>query len=398
MSLSSLSSRRFAVRAMVGALVVAAISAALGASATSVRGASWVYFGTYTGPKSQGIYVSTFDAATGALGPPRLAAESANPSFLALHPSRPLLYAVNEEDDFEGQRAGSVSAFAIEPATGTLKALGRASSRGAHPCHLAVDRSGRHVLVANYSGGNVASLPLRADGSLEAASSVVQHAGSSADAKRQKGPHAHMIEADPGNDFVLAADLGLDQVLVYRFDDDKGLLTPADPPHARVAPGSGPRHFAFSPDGRDLYVLNEMLITVTAFKHQGGRLTEYQTVPATAPGASITPADSGAEILVHPVGRFVYASLRGPDSLAVFARDAQSGRLTLVEHVASGGKTPRGFGIDPSGRWLLAAHQRSDQVVVFGIDAGTGRLEATGQTLEVGSPVSVAFFPPRATR
>jgi 6-phosphogluconolactonase len=376
-----------------------ALTAAVGMSASPAPGgggASLVYFGTYTGPKSQGVYVSSFDAATGKLGAPRLAAETENPSFLALHPTRPLLYAANEVDNFEGGRAGSVSAFAIDPATGDLRALGRASSRGAHPCHLAVDRGGRHVLVANYSGGSVASLPLRADGGLEPASSFVQHTGASVDAKRQKGPHAHMIETDPSNAFALAADLGLDQVLVYRFDAGSGRLAAADPPHARVAPGSGPRHFAFSPDGRDLYVLNEMLVTVTAFKHDRGRLTETQTVSAMPSGTPVTPADSGAEIAVHPGGRFVYASLRGPDSLAVFARDAQTGRLTLVEHVPSGGKTPRSFGIDPSGRWLLAAHQRSDQVAVFGIHAATGRLTPTGQVIEVGAPVSVSFFAPPA--
>ncbi len=368
------------------------LAAAAAANQSPAPDNQWlVYFGTYTAPgKSRGIYVAGFDGATGKLGPPRLAAETPGPSFLALHPTRPLLYAVNEVDNFEGQRAGSVSAFAVDPATGDLRALGRVSSRGAHPCHLAVDRSGRHVLVANYSGGSVASLPLRPDGSLEAASEFVQHTGASVDAKRQTAPHAHMIETDPANRFALAADLGLDQLLVYRFD--AGRLTPATPPHARVEPGSGPRHFAFAPDGRDVYVLNEMRVTVTAFRYEAGKLAEFQTVPAMPGGAQPGAADSGAEIQVHPSGRFVYASLRGPDSLAVFARDAATGRLELVEHVASGGRTPRSFGIDPSGRYLLAANQRSDQVVVFRIDPETGRLSATGQAIEVGAPVSVTFF------
>ena len=355
-------------------------------------GALLAYFGTYTGPRSKGIYVAPFDAVTGKLGVLRVAAETENPSFLALHPTRPLLYAVNEVDNYEGQKAGSVSAFAIDPATGDLRALSRASSGGAHPCHLAVDRSGRHVLVANYSGGSVASLPLRADGGVEAASSFVQHTGKGVDPKRQNGPHGHMIETDPANRFALAADLGLDEVLVYRFDAARGTLVPSDPPFARVEPGSGPRHFAFSPDGRDLYVLNEMKVTVTAFRYAEGRLTEYQTVSAMPAGAAPTPADSGAEILVHPSGRFVYSSQRGPDDIAVFARDAATGRLSLVEHVASGGKTPRGFAIDPSGRWLLAGNQKSDQIVVFSIDPRTGGLKATGQTAEVGAPVSVSFF------
>ena len=200
-----------------------------------------------------------------------------------------------------------------------------------------------------------------------------------------------MIETDKANRFALAADLGLDQILVYRLDAKSGALTPATPPYASVAPASGPRHFAFAPDGRDVYVLNEMKVTVAAFKYADGKLTEYQTVPAMPGGADPTPADSGAEIVVHPSGRFVYTSQRGPDNIAVFARDAATGRLTLVEHVASGGKTPRGFGIDPSGRWMLVGNQRSDSVGVFAIDAKTGRLTPTGQTAEVGTPVSVVF-------
>ncbi|HEV7498509.1 MAG TPA: lactonase family protein [Vicinamibacteria bacterium] len=350
-----------------------------------------VYFGTYTGPKSKGIYVAPFDTATGKLGALRVAGETENPSFLALHPKRPLLYAVNEIDNYEGQKAGAVTAFAIDPETGDLRALSRASTRGAAPCHLVVDGSGGHVLVANYSGGSVASLPIRADGGVEAASSFVQHAGTVADPKRQKGPHGHMIETDKANRFALAADLGLDQILVYKFDAKSGALTPAQPPYASVAPRSGPRHFAFSPDGSDVYVLNEISVTVTAFKYKDGRLTEYQTVPAMPGGAEPTAADSGAEIAVHPSGRFVYTSQRGPDNIAVFARDGATGRLTLVEHVASGGKTPRGFGIDPTGRWMIVGNQRSDSILVFAIDPKTGRLTPTGQTAEVGAPVSVTF-------
>jgi len=368
-----------------------AVAAAPSPSPKPARGQGLVYFGTYTGPRSKGIYVAPFDAATGKLGTLRVAAETENPSFLALHPTRPLLYAVNEVDDYEGQKAGSVSAFAIDPATGDLRALSRTSSRGTAPCHLFVDRSGGHVLVANYSSGSVASLPIRADGGVEPASSFVQHAGMGADPKRQKGPHGHMIETDPANRFALAADLGLDQILVYRFDAKGGALTPATPPYASLAPGSGPRHFAFSPEGKDVYVLNEMKVTVTALKYADGKLTEYQTVSAMPGGAEPTAADSGAEIVVHPSGRFVYSSQRGPDNIAVFARDASTGRLTLVEHVSSGGKTPRGFGIDPSGRWMLVGNQKSDQVVVFAIDPKTGRLIATGQTVEVGAPVAVTF-------
>jgi 6-phosphogluconolactonase len=358
-----------------------------------------VYFGTYTGPKtgSQGVYVSTFDPATGRLGEPKLAAETENPSFLALHPTRPLLYAVNEVSTFEGAPTGSVSAFAIDPKTGLLGALNRVSSKGGGPCHLSVDRAGRHVLVANYGGGSVASLPIAKDGGLAPASGFVQHTGSGAHPKRQKGPHAHMIEADPKGRLVLAADLGLDKVLLYRLDTKTGALAPADPPHLSTAPGAGPRHFAFSSDGRDLYLFNEILLTITRYAHEGGRFTEKETVSSLPAGGTPAEGDSGAEIVVHPSGRFVYASNRGVDQLAVFARDPATGRLTAVEHVASGGKTPRSFAIDPSGRWLIAAHQRSEsgQGVVFRIDPASGRLSATGQTVQIGAPVSVAFFTPR---
>jgi 6-phosphogluconolactonase len=393
-----LSARSLAVVASVSlaAIAMAPVAAAPARSpapSPAPTGGGLVYFGTYTGAKSRGIYVAPFDAASGRLGAVRLAAETKNPSFLALHPTRPLLYAVNEVGDYEGQKAGAVTAFARDAATGDLRALGTVSSRGADPCHLVVDASGGHVLVANYSGGSLASLPIRADGGLAAASTFVQHEGRGADPKRQAGPHAHMIETDPSNRFALAADLGLDEILVYRFDPATGSLTPADPPHAKLDPGAGPRHFAFSPDGRDVYVLTEMTIAVSAFQYDAGRLTSFQTISAMAGAAAPTAADSGAEIVMHPSGRFVYTSQRGPDDIAVFARDASTGRLTLVEHVPSGGKTPRGFAVDPSGRWLLAAQQKSDEVVVFAIDAATGRLTRTGQTVEVGAPVSVTFLP-----
>jgi 6-phosphogluconolactonase len=360
---------------------------------------SFVYFGTYTAPgQSRGIYVARFDPATGEVGEVRLAAEAENPSFLARHPTRPWLYAVNEVSTYEGAAAGSVSAFAVDPAAGGLRPLGRVSSKGGSPCHLAVDRSGTHVLVANYGGGSVASFPIRADGGLEPASSFVPHAGSGADPRRQEGPHAHMIETDPSNRTVLAADLGLDKVLLYRFDPKRGHLAPADPPHVGLAPGSGPRHFAFAPDGRDLYVFNELAMTIARFAFRDGVFTEGETVSSLPAGAAPGEGDSGAEIAVHPGGRFVYASNRGVDTLAVFARDGATGRLALVDHVPSGGRSPRSFGIDPGGRWLLATNQRSHQVAVFRIDPATGRLSPSGRATTLGSPVSVLFYSPGRAR
>jgi 6-phosphogluconolactonase len=379
---------------MLLTLLLAAASE--GAAPPPPAGEVLVYIGTYTGAKSRGIYLARLDLATGRLSAPELTAESENPSFLALHPDRALLFAANEIGTFEGQKAGSVSAFAIDDATGRLRALNRASSRGADPCHLVVDRSGRNLLVANYSGGSVASLPIGPDGQLRPASAFVQHAGSSANPNRQKAPHAHAVGLDGGNRLALVADLGLDKLLLYRFDADRGTLAPSDPPSAPLKPGAGPRHFAFHPDGKRLYVVNEIDLTVTAFAFSAetGALTEQQTLSTQPAGFVIRPEDSTAEIAVHPGGRFLYASNRGTDTIAVFSIEAATGRLAPVAHVPTGGRTPRNFAIDPSGRYLLAANQKSDSVVVFRIDPETGRLTPAGSTIEVGAPVCLVFRTP----
>ena len=352
-----------------------------------------VYFGTYTGAKSKGVYVSRLDLASGALSPPELAAETPGPSFLAIHPSRDFLYAANEVSSFEGKAGGSVSAFAIDRKTGRLTALNQQSSVGPGPAHLIVDKTGRDVLVANYGGGSVAVLPIEADGRLKPYSAFVQHTGSSVDAQRQKAPHAHSVNVDPENRFAYVADLGLDKVLVYRFDAVKGSLVANDPPFAAVNPGAGPRHFAFHPKGRFAYVINEMQMTITAFSHDAkrGALTSLQTVPTLPPGQSVQTGYSTAEVQVHPSGRYLYGSNRGHNSIAVFAIDEKAGTLTYVENQSTQGETPRGFGIDPTGAYLLAANQKSDSVVVFRIDPQTGRLTPTGQKIDVGTPVCVKF-------
>lgn len=351
-----------------------------------------VYFGTYTGSRSlsKGIYVSRFDTATGKLSEPNLAAETANPSFVALHPNRRFLYAVSEGSS--GPRGGAVSAFAIDPKTGRLNFLNKVSSEGGGPCHLNVDKTGKNVVVVNYGTGSTAVLPIDPDGKLKEASSVIQHKGSSADKKRQEGPHAHSVNFSPDNRFAIVADLGLDQVLVYKFDAAKGAITPNDPPYASVAPKSGPRHFAFHPNGKFAYVINEMGNTVTAFTWDAHRgvLTEIQTI-GTLP-AGFTGSSDTAEVQVHPNGKFLYGSNRGHDSIAVFSIDPKKGTLTPIEHVSTQGKIPRNFGIDPTGSFLLAANQDSNNVVVFRIDAKTGRLTPTGQVLQVGRPVCVKFY------
>ena len=355
-----------------------------------------VYFGTYTGAQSKGIYTCRLDLASGTCTPPALAAEVKNPSFLAVHPSRTYLYAVSEISDLDGKPAGGVSAFAIDRTSGKLALLNQQSSRGAGPCHLVVDKSGKTVLVANYGGGSVAALPIGADGKLGPAASFIQHQGKSVNPARQEGPHAHSINVDANNRFAVAADLGLDKVFVYRLDPATSKLSANDPPATSVAPGSGPRHFAFHPSGKFAYVINEILCTVTAFDYdaQHGKLTERQTISTLPAGDKLRPEYSTAEVQVHPSGKFVYGSNRGHNSITVFAVDDALGTLTFVENQSTQGKTPRGFGIDPAGRFLLAGNQDSHTVVVFRIDPSTGRLTAAGQTLEVGSPVCVKFVVP----
>jgi 6-phosphogluconolactonase len=360
--------------------------------AQTAPGGLLVYFGTYTGPTSKGIYMSRLDPASGALSAPALAAEIASPSFLAVGRGA-FLYAVNEIDTFDGKPTGAVSSFAIDRTSGALTPLNQQPSGGGGPAHLVVDNSGRNVLVANYGGGSVAVLPIGNDGRLAPPSSVIQHTGSSVDPQRQKAPHAHSIGVDGSNRFAYAADLGLDKILIYRFNPANGSLTANDPPFTTVAPGSGPRHFTVHSNGRFGYVINEMLCTVTAFTRNtaNGALTELQTISTLPAGQSVAPGYSTAELLVHPSGRFLYGSNRGHNSIVVFAIDEKSGRLTYVQNEPTQGRTPRGFGIDPSGTFLLAANQQSDSVIVFRIDKQTGRLTPTGNRIDVGAPVDVKF-------
>ncbi len=353
----------------------------------------WVYFGTYTSGSSKGIYAARFDSGTGKLATPELVAETKNPSFLAVHPTEKFLYAVGEVNSTQGQPAGAVNAYALEAITGKLTPLNQQTSGGTGPCHVSVDATGKCVLVANYGSGSIAALPVQTDGSLGTAATTIQHTGSSVNPKRQAGPHAHFITPSPDNRFALTCDLGLDKVLVYQLDAATAQLPTNNPPDAVVPHGGGPRHLAFHPNGRFVYVINEMALTITTFSYDAkqGALFEAQNVSTVPADYASTEKDSTAEIAVHPSGKFVYGSNRGHNSIAVFSVDAKTGKLTLIQNESTQGKTPRHFAIDPSGRWLLAENQNSDSVVIFAIDAATGKLKPTGQTVTVGSPVCAVF-------
>jgi 6-phosphogluconolactonase len=354
----------------------------------------FVYFGTYTSAKSQGIYVSRFDSAAGQLSAPQLAAETKSPSFLALHPNVRFLYAVEESSTVGGTGQGGVTAFGIEPG-GKLKVLNTRPSGGSGPCHLALNATGQWLIAANYGSGSVGALRVRKDGTLEAPACTVQHLGSSVNQSRQEGPHAHCANFSPDGRFALVCDLGLDKVMVYRLGAKEHVLMTNDLEFATLAPGSGPRHLAFGRNGKFLYVVNEMSSTVTTFSWEAkrGAMREVQTI-STLP-EKFAGQNSCAEIAAHPSGEFVYASNRGHDSIVVFAADQKTGRLSFVEHEPTQGSTPRHFALDPTGGWLLAENQTSDSVVVFRVDTRRGRLQATGGKVEVPSPVCAVFVSAR---
>jgi 6-phosphogluconolactonase len=378
-------------------LLFLSLSAACAEAASAPQEHKYLmYVGTYTaeaGSTSKGIYAYRFDASTGGLTSIGVAAETTNPSFLAAHPNHRFLYAVNEVSNYKGEKSGAVSAFAIDRATGKLTLLNQVASKGADPAYITVDKSGKYVLVANYTGGSVAVFPVLKDGRLGEASAFIQHTGHGTDPERQEAPHAHSIDLSPDNRFAIVDDLGLDETLAYKFDSAKGSLAPNDPPFAKADPGAGPRHFALRPDGKFAYVVNEMASTVSVLSYDGaaGILRPLQTI-STFPKDFFQHNDD-AEIEIHPSGKFLYASNRGHDSIAVFAIDANQGTLTLIEYAPTKGQTPRSFEISPGGTLLFAANEKSDNIVVFRINPKTGRLTPTGKVLDVAEPVCVKFVP-----
>jgi 6-phosphogluconolactonase len=364
---------------------------------------TFVYVGTYTEPirfgtgkilegKGEGIYRFRWNAATGALTLDGVTRGVVNPSYLAFGPRGRFLYAVNELKTYEDRPTGTISAFAVEESTGELTFLNRQLTHGTDPCHAVVDEAGRFVFVSNFMSGSVCVLPIRDDGSLGEASDFVQHLGSGIDPVRQKGPHAHSVTLDRANRFAFVPDLGLDKLMVYKFDRARGMIEPHSVPWIKVKPGAGPRQVAFHPTGRFGFLINELDSTITVLSYDGtkGVFKALQVVP-TLP-SDFHGHSTCAEIQVSPGGRFLYGSNRGHDSIVIYRIDARTGRLTHVGHESTHGRTPRNFGIDPTGRYLLVANQDTDTIVTFRIDPRTGRLGPTGAVAEVPTPVCVKFL------
>jgi 6-phosphogluconolactonase len=345
--------------------------------------------GTYTGKTgSKGIYALDFDPATGKLTLKGLAAESNSPSFVVIHPNGKFAYAANEAG-----KQSTITAFSIDAKSAKLTQLNQLPALGDDPCHLSFDNTGKYLFAANYSSGNAVVFPILADGKLGEHTALTKDAGAVGPNKeRQEGPHAHWIEASPDNRFVFVSDLGLDELLSYRFDSTKGTLTPNNPPFAKLSAAAGPRHAAFSPDGKFLYVVSELNSTVAVFAYDSanGTLQDLQVV-STLPGDFHGRNDT-AEIAVHPNGKWLFASNRGRDTIAVFAIDPATGKLQSAGDFPTGGKEPRHVAIDPTGHFLLAENQNSNSIVVFRIDLATGTLTPAGESASVPSPVCLAFL------
>ena len=348
-----------------------------------------IWIGTYSQRGSEGIYSLRMNPETGALDAPTVAAKADNPSFLALRPDKKTLYAVNETGRYEGKPVGAVVSFEVDAKNGTLKELNRQPTGGAAPCHLRVDPSGKCLVVANYVDGNAAAFPIATDGKLAPMSQLVKHEGHGPNAGRQKSPHAHGVTYSPAGDIVFIPDLGIDKIMAYKLDAAKGSLAALESANGMVEPGSGPRHIAFAPSGSTAYSINEIVAAVSQFSWDGASLKLVRSVSALPAG--FNGKNTSAEIAIHPSGKFLYASNRGHDSIAVFSLDAKTGAPTLIQNETTGIKEPRCFALDPSGKFLLSANQNSDNISVLKIDPATGQLTPTEFTAKVPAPVCVLF-------
>lgn len=351
-----------------------------------------LFVGTYTTGSSKGIYAGKLDLHSGELRLWEAIEDVENPSFLVVHPNGRFVYAVNEVANFRGEVTGAVSSFKINPENLKLKLINVESSKGVAPCHISLDRTGNHLLVANYMGGSVVVLPLSEDGSIGKPCSFVQHEGSSINPNRQEAAHAHNILVDPGNKYAMVADLGMDKVMIYRFNKETGELTPNNPTHVSLHPGAGPRHFAFHPNGEFAYVINELDSSITVFDYNStdGTLQEKQRI-TTLP-KDFHGENKCSDIHVHPSGKFLYGGNRGHDSIASFYVSA-NGKLTARGHVSTQGRSPRGFTLDPTGRLAIVANQDTSSVVTFQIDGKTGELIPTGHSTKIPNPVSIGYLP-----
>jgi 6-phosphogluconolactonase len=349
-----------------------------------------VYIGTYTEKESKGIYALRIDTTSAKVTSLGLVAETENPSFLASDPSGSFLYAVNEIDEYKGQKTGTISAFSIEKSSGKLTLLNKVASQGTGPCYVTTDKTGRYVFVANYGGGSIADFPVLKDGSLGLVASFIQHSGSGPK-PNQDAPRAHSIGLSADNRFAVVADLALDNLTSYPFNVANGSLSSNNAAVFKLPSGAGPRHFTFDPRGKFAYVVTEMQSTVTAmsFDSATGELHQLQTI-STLP-KDFSGVNNAAEVQVHPSGKFLYASNRGHDSIAVYSINPKDGTLNHLEYVPTKGKEPRHFGMDNKGRFLVVANQNSGNVVIFQIDKNTGRLTSTGQVFDVPTPVAVKF-------
>lgn len=353
---------------------------------------TFAYIGTYTGSGSDGIYVSSFDSDSGALSAPKLAAVLENPSFIALHPSHPLLYAVSEVKQ-ESEDSIGLAAYSIQ-ADGSLKLLNTRSTRGGAPCHLSVDPTGQCVAVANYTGGSCISFPLLEDGSLGEEGSFHQHlGGSGGNPKRQSAPHAHSLNFNHDGTQAFVADLGKDQVLMYDVDAENGQLSPSEQPFVQLPVGGGPRHFALHPNGRHAFSNLEMTSQVAGLNYSNeDRSLTLRDVVSSLPAGVVSNRNSTAECLVHPNGRLLFVSNRGHNSIAAYTIDEDTGGLTHVGNTSTSGEIPRGFGIDPTGKFLVVGNQNSGSVVTLRIDPESGKLAPIGKSIEVSKPVNVRFY------
>jgi len=362
-----------------------------------------VYVGTYTDPilfgtgeifqgKGRGIYCYDLDPSTGQLAYAGTTTGVTNPSYLAFDPAQRFLYAVNELKTFENEATGTLSSFSVDSATGGLAFINKKPTGGTDPCHVTISRDGRLVFVANFMSGSVCVFSVARDGSLEKASDFIQHVGSSVDPRRQNGPHAHSTALDFTGTFALVPDLGLDKVMVYRIDAEHGKLKPAGHPWAASKPGAGPRHVAFHPNGRFLYLINELDCTIAAysFNAKTAEMKELQIVPTLPAGYS--GQNSCADLQIAPSGAWLYGSNRGHDSIVIYAVNGQTGKLDCVGHEPTQGRNPRSFGIDPTGAFLIVANQSSSNLVPFRVNPKTGGLQATGTVVEVPTPVCVKII------